>query len=857
MSNVSSTQDAASRLASQSDAIGRLAQDSGGFAAVVAAFESEDADAFRWVLDRLEMLPYCELICEWVRIKFGVLRCREVCGIPVEKGETPSLQQFARAIVHLASNEKLLRQVVDSVACGDGEEYRAAIAELKLNDFCYLLCHWVYSVIYHRVCHVVCSPDRLLLGDAVSEIQAAAKEISSIVKNEKAFDAIGKAATTLNCETLRSAIDQFGIASQCRFICGLICSWRHVWVCRELCALRTPVLTGSYGIEEARNFALASRQLVSQPRALADLVSAVQTRNAQAYSAIIGRFGLEPYCYQICAWVGSVTCHAFCYCVCPPPGEVLTMFTEVGCYKVGPPYPNDFNANGTTVSGSLAFTGTIPLRGDIPDGTAPQALEYRFTYQDCSGVSPNPNPVVAITGTMIPPTQIGQLQFQFWNGLFWVAASVPFWVNQPSPALGTVAIAQDGVPPLNVPVNIVPDSNGWIQIPRFSSNAQGATGLFTPLTAEGLILLDTTQLTLETFDLTGATLGFPKLTAGETVPPQALSKKPLFQINFECRTVSTLTPVSSNSLNAIALSNTSYSYIRHPEWPGVAGIGFGNGSTVTFAGNLTAPILPSTVTVTAGAVTGTDNGAGVISGAGISGTINYASGAISVTFTTAPASGILVGATGETISTSQVMVLSLDILELDSGGGCTRLDDIIHLLYTSYHPYLGSCQVFLQGPGVGAMTTPPGGSITLPIQPNQGQVIGTGDGATTNFAGTLTTPVLPGSVLINAGALTATDNASGIISGGGISGTVTYASGAISVTFTTAPAAGVQVLVDYNTNDSSGVAGTPFDMTGLPPCGYIAWLQATLNLTGGPDFTCGGVYGVFQDYIPFCTVSGS
>jgi len=43
MSNTSSNDNAVSRLASQSDAVGRLAQDSGGFAAVVAAFESKDA----------------------------------------------------------------------------------------------------------------------------------------------------------------------------------------------------------------------------------------------------------------------------------------------------------------------------------------------------------------------------------------------------------------------------------------------------------------------------------------------------------------------------------------------------------------------------------------------------------------------------------------------------------------------------------------------------------------------------------------------------------------------------------------------------------------------------------------------
>ena len=851
-----STDEVVSLLTSQAEAVARLALDNGGFSAAFAAFESKDPDGFRWVLERLDLLAYCELICEWLRVKVCVQRCTEIC--PIREGEQiPSLEAFARAVVRLAENEEALRRVVDAVSCGDAETYSAVLKELKLSEFCYVLCNWICSVGYRRVCERVCIGETVPVADPLTEIRAAAKAMDSVVSNKKLVATLNDSAVAINCETLKSAINAAGLQDQCEFICHLVCSYRRVWVCREICRVATPVVAGIYAIEEARNFALALRQLTSQPRLFGDLVSAVEKPDAKAYAEIIGRVGLGPYCLQVCGWVTSRICHEVCRCVCPPPGgQVIPLFTEVGCYKVGPPYPNDFNANGTTVSGSLAFTGTIPLKGDIPDGTAPQALEYRFTYQDYSGISPNPNPVVVITGAMIPPTIIGQLQYQFWDGLSWLAATVPFYANNPS--LPALSIPQQFGPALSVTPNVQPDPiNGWIAIPRLNSNAQGATGLFTPLTAEGLILLDTTQLTLETFDLTGATLGFPKLTAGETVPPQALSKKPLFQINFECQTVSTSTLVSSNSLNAIALSNTSYSYIRHPEWPGLIGIGFGNGATVAFAGNLAAPILPSTVTVTAGAVTATDNGAGVISGVGVSGTVNYSSGAISVTFTAAPATGVLVGASCDTISTSQVMVLSLDILELDAGGGCTKLDDVIHLLYTAYHPYLGTCEVFLQGPGVGAMTTPPGGSITLPIQPNQGQVIGIGNGTTTNFTGTLTKPVLPGSVKINAGAVTGTDNGSGILSGGGISGTVNYASGAISVTFTTAPAAGVQVLLDYNTNDSSGVAGTPFDMTGLPPCGYIAWLQATLNLTGGKDFTCGGIYGVFQDYIPFCTVSGS
>ncbi|MFZ0662898.1 MAG: hypothetical protein WAM66_09420 [Acidobacteriaceae bacterium] len=462
MSYPSANDNAVSRLASQSDAAGRLAQDSGGFAAVVAAFESKDANAFRWVLERLEMLPYCELICEWVRIKLCALRCAEICRPVPEKADLPNLQQFAHAVVKLSSNEKLLRRVVDAISCGDGTDYHAALNELKLGDFCQLICHWVCSIGYERVCEAVCRPQPIFLPDAVSELRAAGEALASFVKNEKAFDAIGKAAVALNCEILRSAINQAAFQSGCEIICRFICIWRHVWVCRELCELPPSILTGAYAIEEAQNFALAARQLANQPRVLGDLVAAVQTRDAKAYREIVTRFGLGPYCWQLCAWVGSVTCHEFCVCVCPS-DYLHPWFTNVGDFSIFPGADID-TVTGLTLKPedshggpNYAFFGCLSLGGLCPKfdpAHTSEQMAYRFLYQQAGAAVPTP-----ITDGFVCDVFVGY-RYTLWHAN--PNTLQPVWIRgtgttSPTPPIST---------PSPTPPNhyIVPDANGWVSV---------------------------------------------------------------------------------------------------------------------------------------------------------------------------------------------------------------------------------------------------------------------------------------------------------------------------------------------------------------------------------------------------------
>jgi len=98
------------------------------------------------------------------------------------------------------------------------------------------------------------------------------------------------------------------------------------------------------------------------------------------------------------------------------------------------------------------------------------------------------------------------------------------------------------------------------------------------------------------------------------------------------------------SLNAEgkAIPYTKYVYLSEAQDYRFT-LGTGNGSDTTFNGTLpNAPIASLSVEVQAGSVIGKDDGCGRVIGAGISGTINYETGEISITFSSAPSDGTAV-----------------------------------------------------------------------------------------------------------------------------------------------------------------------------------------------------------------------
>ncbi|HEY2859733.1 MAG TPA: hypothetical protein VGJ21_15035 [Terracidiphilus sp.] len=625
-----SNQNLAATATQTARAVARLASNDQTFRAAVDAFRAGDGDSFTRLLTEAKALSYCEEICRWFASKECVLLCLELCGPPSVDLGPEQVAAATREIIRLSQDEELVEQLASLVERRDGSGWKAFVAKQKLGVFCHFICSWVCTIRYRLICEVVCRPYEVPERELDDQLALAGRALSEIAKGDQLQPVIN-AAIALNCEFLQGVVGGF---NDCVWICVWICSWRSILFCGRICR---PIEYPKDAIDEMRAFGQFTGKLAETQGAYGLLFDAINARDQKAYATLVDKFEVGVFCIQLCRWLSYEVCNRFCKCICPEP-ETIPLFTKVGQYHVAPVF-GDFQANGTTTAGGYAFSTIVNLNGILPDGTAPDAMQYRFTWVNLAvGGTPN-----AMTGLQIPPSIIGQLEYYYWDTALslWLVGSTDYWVNNPG---ATVDIPQFGGGTLTVNVDTDPDGDGWIDVPRQDSLVPGGVGRFVPT---GLLArLNTELLTKEPFDLTLAGPGLPVL-AGMPVPSGPTgqqSVKPLFKINFEARNATTLAGLSANSLDVIALSNTEYTYTRHPDWAG-----------------------------------------GVV--------------------TTPP-------------------VVSLDIVEMQ-GGGCQPLgstgNNTLHLLYTAYHPYIGSVSLQFVGPS-------PLPVVPVPAIPADGDVVSVAGG---------------------------------------------------------------------------------------------------------------------------------
>ena len=148
-------------------------------------------------------------------------------------------------------------------------------------------------------------------------------------------------------------------------------------------------------------------------------------------------------------------------------------------------------------------------------------------------------------------------------------------------------------------------------------------------------------------------------------------------------------------------------------------LGTGDDSAVTFSGTASVtPVLAYSVKVVADTIVATDDGNGVLSGSGVvSGSIDYSTGAVSITFTTAPASSVDV-ALWFRDTTDKLYGISLTTEELDRGTKTVTVSveqsqtlsdifadgDTVHFIDNSTGQKLAKATIATGGVGASAIT---------------------------------------------------------------------------------------------------------------------------------------------------------
>src|SRR2546421_7258701 len=119
--------EALSELLEEAAAIGRLTRTEKSFVTAFEAVRSADRRAFQTVLKRLGLLPYCERICRWIRIKECLFLCFELCGPPPPRPPRVNPRTLAQAIVRITSDERLVSQLVQAVEKRDRKAFQRLI----------------------------------------------------------------------------------------------------------------------------------------------------------------------------------------------------------------------------------------------------------------------------------------------------------------------------------------------------------------------------------------------------------------------------------------------------------------------------------------------------------------------------------------------------------------------------------------------------------------------------------------------------------------------------------------------------------------------------------------------------------
>ena len=125
------------------------------------AVSDRDPQAFRALVDELDIGPFCHLLCHWVCMVRCELVCRVVCP-PTPAGTglgdlAEALMTAGQAISRLVADKQAFAEAVAAAESADCERLRAATSSAGLiGGQCELICRWICAWRCLRVCIELC-----------------------------------------------------------------------------------------------------------------------------------------------------------------------------------------------------------------------------------------------------------------------------------------------------------------------------------------------------------------------------------------------------------------------------------------------------------------------------------------------------------------------------------------------------------------------------------------------------------------------------------------------------------------------------------------------------------------------------
>lgn len=146
-------------------AAGAIAEGGPGLERLLEAYESGRYDEVRDVLEKLQLVRWCRLVCWWLCVLVPFIHCTRVClELPVEVEDPPRpgdpgpLREWAKVTVALTGQPDQVGALLEAGRAFDDRRFAELIREYELARWCHYVCFWTHRLLCYRRCAFVCPP---------------------------------------------------------------------------------------------------------------------------------------------------------------------------------------------------------------------------------------------------------------------------------------------------------------------------------------------------------------------------------------------------------------------------------------------------------------------------------------------------------------------------------------------------------------------------------------------------------------------------------------------------------------------------------------------------------------------------